>query len=213
MTATKLGEALMDAGIHPRDVAADLAIAKYLNSGGTIEGFQNRINVAAARMPGMGHSSIAGNGQIACAQTRQPVEDGGAKSCVPQGLDKIAPSSSSNRGGEGLNVGVPSDQQMSALPVREPKPQRAPIDFGAASVAVKTKLAWSVLNNKYKTSDGHAWGDIGAHELDGMSRDGVLAQAIKSHIGELSNSQRFKTVSELVNAETFEAIRREVYGA
>lgn len=48
-----LAEKLKGAGIHPRDVAADLAIAKYLNSGGTIDGLQARLDVAAARMRGV----------------------------------------------------------------------------------------------------------------------------------------------------------------
>lgn len=210
---TALSEAFSKVGVRPEDVEFDRAIAKYLNSGGSISRALARLNIAAARMSGVGHShGSQQEGHRQSAQTRQPVEDGEANKTVSNGQKKGAPSSSSNRGGEGLCAVAKSGQSGCAFPVREPKPQRAPIDFGAASVVIKTKLAQSVLD-RVKTSDGRAWGDVGAHELDGMERDGALAQAVKSHIGVLSNAQRFKTIRELMNAETFEAIRSQVHGA
>lgn len=72
-------------------------------------------------------------------------------------------------------------------------------------------VAKTVLD-KIKTHDGRVWGDIGAHELDGMHRDGVMAQAIKNKIGVLTNSHRFKTVRELLKPHEFEAIVAAVKG-
>jgi hypothetical protein len=209
---TAIAEQLRKLSVHPRDVAFDIAISKYLNSGGTIAGMQARLDTAAARMPGMGRPWNADEGRESVAQTRQPNEDDGAIRKMPLGHSNVAPSSSPNRGGEGQTDAAHRGPNADAAPVRDPKPQRAAIDFGTAAHAIKTKLAQTVLD-RIKTSDGRAWGDVGAHELDGMSRDGALAQAIKDHIGMLSNTQRFKTIRELVKPETFDAIRSKVHGA
>ncbi len=206
---TKLAEAFQKYGVSPQVVELRVALARFINQGGTVAQIRAELD-AIERMSGMGRVGNAKSGQAAYAQTRQPLEDGGAVLGVPKGPYQVAASSSSNRGGEGQVVSADTGHLCSALPVREPKPQRAPIDFGAAAHAIKTRLALTVLD-RFKTSDGRPWGDIGAHELDGMGRDGALAQALKAHIGQLSNAQRFLTVRDLVNAETFEAIRSKVY--
>jgi hypothetical protein len=89
------------------------------------------------------------------------------------------------------------------------KPVRPPIDLtGPIALGMKNVLAKSVFD-RVKTSDGRSWGDVGAHELDGMSRDGVMAKAIKSHIGVLSPSQHNWAVRDLISSEVFEKIRSE----
>jgi hypothetical protein len=207
-----LAEAFFKAGLHPRDAAFDVALTKYINSGGTFAGARERID-AAERMSGRGHEKDVVTGLKALALTRQPVEDDGDIRIVPVGQPQAAPSSSFNRGGEGHREGAQSRQIAAALPVREPKPQRAPIDFGAASVAIKTKLAQTVLD-RVQTNDGRAWGDVKYYELDHMGRDGALAQALRNHIGVLTNNTQYcMPIRELVNAETFESIRSQVNGA
>jgi hypothetical protein len=209
-----LAEAFFKAGLHPRDAAFDVALTKYINSGGTFAGARERID-AAELMSGRGHvSDVAISGRGADAPTRQPVEDGGACLRLPDsGRPADAQPSSFNRGGEGLPSHAQVRQPPSALPVREPKPQRAPIDFGAASVAIKTKLAQTVLD-RVQTNDGRAWGDVKYYELDHMGRDGALAQALRNHIGVLTNNTQYcMPIRDLVNAETFESIRSQVNGA
>lgn len=60
------------------------------------------------------------------------------------------------------------------------------------------------------TSDGKDWADVGAHELDGMDRDGALARALKDRIGVLSNSDRFKSLGELLTSKAFNEARDNV---
>lgn len=74
-----------------------------------------------------------------------------------------------------------------------------------AAASVAHMLARTVLDT-CKTSDGRAWGDVGAHELDAMDLDGVRARAIKDRIGPLSNAQRFKPLRELITPEAFAEI-------
>jgi hypothetical protein len=204
-------EALVKVGILPEDTEFSIAISKYLNAGGTIERARSLLDAAAERMPEGDQTVFVRNDHTDRVHLRQPVEDArGQTGNAVKGLGSLASPSSSNRGGDGL---VRHANHLDiAGPVREPKPQRAAIDFGAASVAIKTKLAQSVLD-RAKTSDGRSWGDVGAHELDGMSRDGALAKALKDHLGMLSNEQRFKKIRDLVNPETFEAIRSAAHGA
>jgi hypothetical protein len=208
-----LAEAFFKAGLHPRDAAFDVALTKYINSGGTFAGARERID-AAERMSGRGHYCPVSDDQTARAPTRQPVEDGEAVPRLPDnGPGDYAPPSSFNRGGEGRLPLAPERRGDISLPVREPKPQRAAIDFGAASVAIKTKLAQTVLD-RVQTNDGRAWGDVRYYELDHMGRDGALAQALRNHIGVLTNNTQYcMPIRDLVNAETFEAIRSQVNGA
>lgn len=204
---TALAEALANAGFDQFEHQAKTIAANWIKAGGTREKWL-AIFDAAERMSGMGQVAGAEMARVGTARSRQQVEGGVAAGIVPN--LKVASPPSFNRGGGGQTIYASSRQVTDAIPAREPKPQRAAIDFGAASVAIKTKLAQSALDRVH-TSDGRPWGDVGAHELDGMGRDGALAQALKNHLGSLSNTQRFKTIRDLVNPETFEAIRSKIH--
>ncbi len=200
------------AGFNRAEMEAGAAAMKFIQSGGTLERWVAVYRASAERMSGMGQKEVAENGPHIGAQTRQPNEDGGAASSVPQGHQVHAPSSSPNRGGEGHFMVASPGQVKDAIPARETKPTRAPIDFGERAHAIKNRLAQSVLD-RIKTNDGRAWGDVHAYELESMARDGAFAQAIKSHVGPLSNVQSGMKIRDLINAETFEAIRSKVHGA
>lgn len=212
-----LKEALAKVGILPEDTEFEIALSKlidhYCNSGGSNQRAGKILFARAKQLSEGGQDQRVSTDHIFSAPLRQPVEDArGQGSTADKGHRDHASPSSFNRAQE-ANPRLLSNSGLSTpAPVREPKPQRAAIDFGAASVAIKTKLAQSVLD-RAKTSDGRAWGDVGAHELDGMSRDGALAKALKDHLGMLSNEQRFKKIRDLVNPETFEAIRSQAHGA
>lgn len=94
--------------------------------------------------------------------------------------------------------------RMTLPAAREPSPTSI-----AAVAKIKNAVAITVLD-RAKTSDGRPWGDVGAHELDGMDRDGKLARAIKSRLGVLTNADRFKTMRELMTPKQFEECREEV---
>lgn len=122
---TAIGEALRNSGIESRDIEFDIAIAKYLNSGGTIDGAIKRLDVAAERMSGMGQRVIATDGQISAAQTRQPVEGGEAGVEMPnQGLRVVASPPSFNRGGDGQYADASNGRSDIAVPAREPTQQQ-----------------------------------------------------------------------------------------
>jgi hypothetical protein len=127
-------------------------------------------------------------------------DDEGTEEALPQGRTGNVPSSSSNADG-GTSNRVSKDHTF-RVPPSAPRLNL----YGATSLIAKNAAAQSIFD-KIKTSDGRAWGDVGAHELDGMERDGTFARAIKKHIGVLSNEQRFKPIRELLSPQVFERIR------
>jgi hypothetical protein len=62
----------------------------------------------------------------------------------------------------------------------------------------------------YKTADGTDWAQVGAHELDGMDRDGAMARAVKARIGVLTNEDRFRKIGDLMTAKQFEEVANDV---
>lgn len=115
------------------------------------------------------------------------LRDGGTVDGAAAVIARAAEKSSSEGPGL-LNIVTHHDH---ARPVREPSPQERAASARIAVVAAHTAL------DRYRTSDGRAWGVVGVHELDGMSRDGAIASAVKSHLGALSNTQRFMTLRDL----------------
>jgi hypothetical protein len=116
MNMTAIAEAFEKAGLKPRDVAFDRAIAIYLNSGGTIDDARHRVEAAAKRMPGMDLISCAANGQSSGVQTRQQADDGGAARDVPQGQNTPASPSSPVEDGGGHPGCVSNDQRSAVSP-------------------------------------------------------------------------------------------------
>lgn len=192
MRASNLGEALKVAGVNQRDVDFDIAIAKYLNSGGTIVGALARVNVAAARMSGMGHGQSAEAGHEDRAQTRQQVEGGEAIAVAPKGHIMAASTPSFNRGGDGQEIGAQSRHKQLAVPVREPSSA-----FRAALLESRKEAARTVLY-RYRTSMGKWWGDVHPYEVAGMARDTIRGTALMAAVGALNANQMKMTFGQLL---------------
>jgi hypothetical protein len=222
---TKLKQEFEQAGVRQEDVEFDIAIAKYLNSGGTLERAYQRLMLAAKRMPGEGHNGAVGNDHDRCAPSRQPVEDAAGHSfCAPDGCDGHALASSSNpsgdgqkrraqdghsepalsagaqlRGGEG-RLGVASNSRpLGALPVRDASTKRGLVSIKSVQPTIKQGL----LEMK-KTADGRAWGSVGWHELDGMDRDGAIARLVKQQVN--PPRDQFSPLRSFVSNKQFEEI-------
>jgi hypothetical protein len=176
---TSLGDALTRAGLIPRDYALGAATMQFRKLGGTKERAVEimQLAFAAERMRGEGHIADASDGHIGFARSRQP-----------------------DHGGKDHTTVVRKDQSSGVLPVREPSALQR-----AAAVSV-SKLITITVFDRYKTNSNRPWGDVGAHELESMGRDGTVARMIKDALGPLSNKQRFKTIRELMTPERFEEI-------
>lgn len=180
---TALAAALQACGVRQEDVDFDIAIARYLNSGGTIERALALLNVAAARMSCEGLDRRAIDvGLHHVAQTRQQVEDEiGRDGCaLKEAVSKVPISHSFNRGGDGLSVLATLRHTAPAIPVREPpKPVKPNAPRGLTSIVSATQPIKRGFLIMHKTSDGRPWGKVHWYELDGMKRDGAVAQLVK----------------------------------
>lgn len=103
-----------------------------------------------------------------------------------------------------------SDCHVFKSPV--PSRPRPPLPSPEAKAQIDSiiKKAVQHIQFGYKTADGTDWANVGAHELDGMDRDGALARAVKARIGVLTNEDRFRKVGDLMTAKQFNEIAEEV---
>jgi hypothetical protein len=102
----------------------------------------------------------------------------------------------------------PAQHQPSQAPVAAPHGERSrPDPHRRRAVAQIVHKAVEAIRFKHFTSDGRDWATVGAHELNGMGRDGKLAGAIEARLGALSNIQKFKPLGELISRTIFNEVR------
>jgi len=186
---SSMGAAMQRAGVKPEDVAFDIAIAKYLNSGGTFERAHERLRIAE-RMSGAGREQIAGRLPVD-AQARQPVEDArGRNHHASNGLLPRALSSSSNRGGGGHSEDAQS-RAIFAVPVREPSASQR-----TAAASVAKVVALTILDTL--KIDGRAVGDwtVGEARSSGraMSREGYILIEAARTVANATGAERLRDV-------------------
>jgi hypothetical protein len=63
-------------------------------------------------------------------------------------------------------------------------------------------IAKSVYD-KLKTNDGRTWGDVKAHELESMARDGKVARRFLRNLPVLAGNARFKPLREIFTENEF----------
>jgi hypothetical protein len=138
---TSIAEQLQRSGVNPRDVQFDIAIARYLNSGGTIAGAQARLDLAAARMPGDGHSILAAQAAMPDMPfSRQPVEGvRGQRDHASSHPEAASPPSSHRDGGHSAFAFVGEGLGCDAA-AREPSRQQRAASAVAANIAAITIL-------------------------------------------------------------------------
>lgn len=153
MIKPTIGDQMSSQGVRKEDVEFDIAITKYLNAGGTIERAQDRLLIAAEKMPAPvtqrtpdGRSGLADAGHSGEAVRPQSTPSGQLTSASPQPYHQ-------SRTRRGITAITSSQESI--------------------------KKGYLIL---MKTSDGRAWGSVGWHELDGMDRDGSVARLIKSKV-------------------------------
>ncbi len=201
LSETLLSAAMMKAGLYGRNEAQlRVDLARYLNRGGTFD----RLREIVQELSGEGQSLAVRKDQVVDAVPGQPNGDGGANLVMPTGRIPRVPSSPPQANRPGHSAGDAKSNPGMPAPVREPS-----VGARAAAARVAQSIVITVFD-RVKTSDGRPWGNVGAHELDGMTRDGAVANAVKEKLGPLSNRQRFQTLRELLTPPEFESITRAV---
>lgn len=179
---------------------AYLLAVRFIELGGTKEAWLDAFLHAANEMPGEGQQGFASDGRSVHANARQPIPSEGHIMCAGDGQNDHVNARNPTTNGSGHTFDAKDGQSTRAAPVRGPSKSQV-----SAAGAARLAAARTVLDT-CKTHDGRAWGNVGAHELDSMKRDGGLAKAIKDHVGQLSNSQRFLPVRDLITAKQFQKL-------
>lgn len=132
---------------------------------------------------------------------RETLEPAPAKDVAPTGQSRSASAGSPNRDG-GLRGSADKGQSIGAA-AREPTAFERVVGAKIARAAALTIL------DRVRTSDNRAWGDVGAHELHGMKRDGLIAKLISDRLGVLTNEQRFQPLRALIKPTEFAEILQQ----
>ncbi len=201
LAETSLSAAMTRAGLYGRNEAQlRVDLARYLNRGGTPERLL-QIVLEIQQLSGGGHRFRAPEeGHHRSATPGQPNGGGGARQALSKDHTASAPSSPPQANRPGHDAFDGQSRSPLPAPVREPSPGAR-----AAAARVAQSIVITVFD-RVKTSDGRPWGNVGAHELDGMTRDGAVANAVKEKLGPLSNRQRFQTLRQLMTPPEFELI-------
>lgn len=184
-----------------RSAKADME-AKSLRGGGHATD-DTHVSIAASPPPkGEGEDHTRDDTQSRYVPSSPPQSDGAGLGRVATHSSSASPSPSN-----GAPDGQTNDNaQRIAAPARQPiqKPRSA-ADIKAA-IEIERSSAKTILATML-TSDGIPWGDVGFHELDGMQRDGSIAQAIKHLYGSRyargDNRLRFRRLKELLTPDEF----------
>lgn len=192
---------LTRAVLELRSAKADMK-AESLRGGGRDHGGTLHADAASPLPKGEGEGRSASVSQSPDAPSSPPQSDA-AGLTASYNHATVASPSPPNGAPEGHVDGVPP---VMIAPARQPihKPRSA-ADI-KASIEIERRSAKTILATML-TSDGMPWGEVGFHELDGMQRDGSIAQAIKqlygSRYAQGDNRLRFKRLKELLTPDEF----------
>lgn len=211
------------------DARFDIAIAEYLNNGGTIDRAHERVAMAAEKLARKGRLRGADKGHVLAAPARQderldegqaygaddgqsagapvqPTESSGeGRPCdAENGPRNVAPPLPTNADDGGQACDADKGQNFTAAVVREPSAAQI------AAAAKVRKLAAQSIFDRETTHTGRKWGNVTYVELDGFQQDADIALAVKHYIGELPRGkERMKTIRELMTPTQFAAAIRK----
>lgn len=185
--------AFYNVGIEQRDVDFNIALAKYINSGGTYSGARALIDAAEKLAGGQSVSAISDRHVVNASS--QPVEDGEAIPFESKDQGSGAkPSSPSRDGGQ---IGPAYSSHRFHAPVREPTHQQRSAIAAVAKISVMK--TWKI--------DGRPIGDWTISEArqagKSKTRDGyVLLEAARY----VANSIGHEKIAEVVSEKAMQQI-------
>lgn len=176
--------------------------AESLRGGGRDHGGALHADAASPLPKGEGEGHLALVTKKAVAPSSSPQSDGTGHRKSDAHRSGASPSPS-NGAPEGHVDGVP---HVVIAPARQPIHKPRSVADIKASIEIERSSAKTILATML-TSYGMPWGEVGFHELDGMQRDGSIAQAIKhlygSRYAQGDNRLRFKRLKELLTPDEF----------
>ena len=176
--------------------------AESLRGGGRDHGSALHADAASPLPKGEGEGQTKCDAHNRRAPSSSPQSDAAGLKKIDNHASRASPSPS-NGAPEGQSIRATHEQDS---PARQPIHKPRSVADIKASIEIERISAKTILATML-TSDGMPWGEVGFHELDGMQRDGSIAQAIKqlygSRYAQGDNRLRFKRLKELLTPDEF----------
>lgn len=193
MRETIFGAKLKTAGVHPRNVKLQIALAEFQNNGGEYGVALAMLNAAYGKGSG-GQSSPASDGQVPHADASRTNEGEGQSSDADNaGLKFPDPSPQRNGAGQVAHA------DKATLPMPRPV---SPSYITAAKSGAKS-VAITVLDS-FKVRDGRSLGDVRFGELESLrfenAREASIIRQIQKHCTADANAK----VRDIINTDTLQ---------
>jgi hypothetical protein len=191
---TVVGEAFRRAGVHAPEARFRVALAEYLNNGGTVARARELVDAAAERMGSEGQTIGAAKADLRAPSSPRANDDAkGQSTAADDAAEPMPAASSPERNGAGQQkvadkAGFDVPRPVSALYV------------AAAKIGAK-QLATTVLDS-FKVRDGRPIGDVRIGELETMRTANVREAAVLRQIQRLGYADANMTVRALVDHDT-----------
>lgn len=190
---TTMGAAFQSAGFLARETAFNVALARFLNNGGTIARAHELVDMAAEKMGDGGRTGSAAEAREVMPTAPRTDDDAkGRRNSADEAIVRV-PASSPERNGAGHDRFA--DKAASGMP--RPVSQ----SYIAAAKAGAQKIATTVLDS-YKVRDGRPIGDIRIGELERLRSANAMEAAVLRQIQRLGYADPNMTVRMIVDHDT-----------
>lgn len=163
---TALRDAFTNAGLNAADAAFDLAIARYLNNGGTIERARQRLDRAAGKLRGTGQK-VHADEAVPCAPAPQHPSGGGHRDDAQNGQwNRAAAQPNEPEAGHILNA----DKAKEFSPAPVPRPRANPPGVTIESLRAVRHVTAKSLFDSYRLPDGRSLRQVHWGELPALAR-------------------------------------------
>lgn len=203
-TDTALGAKLKRAGFLPREVRLQVAIAEFINNGGSIERAHELIAVAADKLESGGFILGADKAVAALPPLRTNVAKGHAETADK--ASRHVPNAAPERNGAGLFVTadkVIRKMPASVSPDTVSVKQHSRAKRGAAAIAsVQRTMAKTLFDTYSLPGDDRGIGDVTWKELQGLARKHAEAYRLTSLISGYAEANPEARVRDVLKEDT-----------
>lgn len=203
-TDTALGAKLKRAGFLPREVRLQVAIAEFINNGGSIERAHELIAVAADKLESGGLSSVADKAD----RRVPPLRTNDAKGYLDPAdkARRAVPLASPERNGAGstadavkASIVLPASVSPDFVSVK----QHSRAKRGAAAIAsVQRTMAKTLFDTYQLPGDDRGIGDVTWKELSGLARKHAEAYRLTALIGGYADADPDARVRDVLKEDT-----------
>lgn len=190
---TALGAAFHRAGFIARETRFGIALAEFLNNGGTIQRAHELVDMAAEKMGGGGQQRGAGKADPAVPAAPRTNDAAKGLAGVAEKAARTVPAASPERNGAGHASLADKAGPSTPRPV-------SPAYIAAAKAGAE-KIARTVLDS-FKVRDGRSIGDVLVGELESLRAANAMEASVLRQIQRLGYADTRMPVRAIVDPDT-----------